>query len=85
MMWPDASFIELLVWLVFWDSDMPLPEHVAMRVANHATDEQRKKKKDNKEKKWRSKQRGKHYQGLSEEEEEEEEEEEDDGSEVPIP
>ena len=48
---PDVGFIEQLVGLVFWDSIAPLPEHVAMRAANHAMDEQRKKKKDDKEKK----------------------------------
>jgi len=53
---PDVGFIELPVGLAFWDSIMPLPEHAAVRVVNHATDEQRKKKKDDKEKKWWSKQ-----------------------------
>ena len=60
MMWPDAGFIELPAVLVFRDSIAPLLEHVAMRAANRATDEQwKKKKKDDEEKKCRSKQRAK--------------------------
>ena len=55
MMRPNAGFIELPARLVFRDSIVPLPEHVAVRVVNHAMDEQTKKKKDVKEKKWRSK------------------------------
>ena len=51
MMWPDTGFIELLVGLVFWDYVAPLPEHAAVRAANHAANEQRKKKKDKEEKK----------------------------------
>ena len=51
MMRPDVGFIELPAGLVFWDSVVPLLEHVAMRVVNHAADEQRKKKKDDEEKK----------------------------------
>ena len=80
VMRPDMGFIELPAGLVFQDSITPLLEHAAVRVANHAMDEQRKKKKkkDNEEKKWRSKQRarlqrGKRRQGSSGEEEEEEE------------
>ena len=59
VMWPDAGFIELPTRLVFRDSFAPLPEHAAVRAANHATDEQRKKKKDNEEKKPHLKQRAK--------------------------
>ena len=44
VMWPNVGFIDLPVGLVFWNSVMPLPEHAAMKVTNHATDEQRKKK-----------------------------------------
>ena len=46
VMWPDAGFIELPTRLVFRDSFAPLPEHAAVRAANHATDEKRKKEKD---------------------------------------
>ena len=47
----DVGFIELLAGLACQDSVMPLPEHTAVRAANHAVDERRKKKKDDKEKK----------------------------------
>ena len=53
VMWPDTGFIELPVGLVFLDSISLLPEHVAVRVANHAMDEQRKKKKKDDEEKKR--------------------------------
>jgi len=55
----EPGFIELPTDLVFRASVAPLPEHVAMRVANHATDEQRKKEKDDKEKKWWAKEQAK--------------------------
>ena len=89
VMQPDVGFIELPSGLVFQDSVAPLPEHAAMRAANHAMDEQWKKKKDDEEEKLWSKQqaklqRGKRCHGSSEEEEEEEEEEEDDSSMSPI-
>ena len=58
VMQPNTGFIELPTGLVFRDSIAPLPEHAAVRVANHAADEQRKKK-DDEEKKRRSKQRAK--------------------------
>ena len=51
VMRPDTGFIELPVGLVFRDSIVPLPEHAAVRAANHTTYEQRKKKKDDEEKK----------------------------------
>ena len=45
------GLIKLLMGLVFQDSIALLPEHVALRAANYAVDEQRKKKKDDEEKK----------------------------------
>ena len=59
----DVGFTELSVRLVFQYSVMPLLEHVAVRAANHAVDEQRKKKKDDEEKKQWSKQRAKLQRG----------------------
>ena len=59
MMRRDMGFIEVPVGLAFRDCITPLPEHAAVRAANHAVDEQRKKKKDNEDKKWWSKQRAK--------------------------
>ena len=80
VMWLEPGFIELPTDLGFRAFVAQLPEHAAMRAANHAIDEQRKKEKHDKEKKWRTRertklQRGKQRQGSSEEEDEEEEEE----------
>ena len=82
------SFIKLPAGLVFRDSVMPLPKHVAVTAVNCAADEQRKKKKDDEEKKLWSKQRAKLQRGkrrqCSSKEEEEEEDDEGDGSMSPI-
>ena len=43
---PDVGFVELPAGLGFWASIALLPEHAAVRVANHATIEMRKKEKD---------------------------------------
>lgn len=67
-MLPDMGFIKLPVGLGFWASIVPLPEHVVVRVVNHAANE--KKAKDDKKVKWRAKELG---QGLDDEVEEEEE------------
>ena len=71
--------------LAFWDSITLLPEHTAMREANHAMHEQRRKKKDDEEKKRWSKQRVKLQRGKRRQGSLEEEEEEEDGSMSPIP
>ena len=55
MMRSDVGFIELSAGLVFQDSVTPLPEHAAVRVVNHATDEKRKKNKDEEKAKRRVK------------------------------
>ena len=48
VMRPESGFIELPVDLGFRASMASQPEHVAVRAANHAADEQRKKDKENK-------------------------------------
>ena len=40
MMRPNVGFIEMLAGLAFWDSVASLLEHAAVRVTNHAMDEQ---------------------------------------------
>ena len=55
----EPGFIELPTDLGFQASIAPLPEHAAVRAANHAIDEWRKKEKDDKEKKWQASQQAK--------------------------